>query len=349
CMPNTTPPLDTPERVADVVARAKGLPARIYPIGAISIGRKGEALADLDGMAAAGAIGFSDDGDSTRSSLVMRRALEWSARGGRPIMVHCEDWTLLDGGVMHEGAVSRELGLPGIPAAAEEIILARDIELARLTGGWLHALHVSTARGRDLVRAAKREGLRVTAEVMPHHLLMTDEWVAGRRRFVGSLEEVPGPRPDPNAKVNPPLRTEADARALLEGLRDGTFDIVATDHAPHATEDKPGDLRRAAFGMIGLEFALPLMLQLVARSEIGLSRMVEWLSTAPAALLGLPGGTLRPGAVADVVLFDPESVWTVTEASIVSKSKNTPLLGMTLRGAVTLTLVGGEVRYRAMP
>ena len=263
CMTHTRSPLDTAERVADVVRRAAGLPARVFPIGAISVGREGHVLADLEGMAAVGAVGFSDDGDSTRRSSVMREALAWSATSGLPIMVHCEDWTLAPDGVMHEGDVSRELGLAGTPATSEEIILARDLELARLSGGRLHVLHVTTARGRELVHRAKADGVHVTAEVTPHHLLLTDEWVAGRRRFVGETAGVAGPSPDPAAKVNPPLRPESDAQALLDGLRDGTFDIVATDHAPHAAEDKPTDLRKAAFGMIGLEVAFPLLLRLV--------------------------------------------------------------------------------------
>ncbi|MCM8748946.1 dihydroorotase [Thermomicrobiaceae bacterium CFH 74404] len=345
CMPNTEPPLDTPERVADVITRSRGLPVRVYPIGAISRGRQGLELADLGGMAEAGAIGFSDDGDSTRDSRVMRAALAWSARSGRPIMAHCEDRALAAGGVMHEGAVSRELGLPGIPAAAEEIILLRDLELARLTGGWLHVLHLTTARGRRLVRAAKLEGVRVTAEVMPHHLLLTDEWVAGRRRFVGEDRVFTGPCPDPHAKVNPPLRTEADARDLLAGLRDGTIDIIATDHAPHSERDKPDDLTRAAFGMIGLELALPLMLRLVARGELSLPELIDVLSTRPAALFGLPGGTLRPGSPADVVVFDPEATWQVERATLASRSCNTPLLGMELHGQAVLTMVDGKVVY----
>lgn len=346
CMPNTDPPLDSAERVADVVDRAKGLGARIFPLGTISVGRRGEHLADLPGMVAAGAVGFSDDGDSTRSSQVMREALEWSSDSGKPIMVHCEDWTLINGGVMHEGAVSAELGLPGVPAAAEEIITGRDIELARITGGWLHLLHVSTARSRELVQAAKVRQLNVTAEVMPHHLVMTDEWVAGRRRFVGDNEVFTIPGPDPNAKVNPPLRTEADARALLAGLQDGTFDILATDHAPHALLDKPADLRRAASGMIGLEVALPLLLRLVRGGELSWSRLIELLSCRPAQLFNLPGGRLRPGDPADLVVIDPEAEWVVDEQHIVSMSKNTPLLGLTLRGKARLTMVDGEVRYR---
>ena len=296
CMPNPRPPLDTAERVADVVRRAAGLPARVFPIGAISVGREGHVLADLEGMAAVGAVGFSDDGDSTRRSSVMREALAWSATSGLPIMVHCEDPDMARGGSMHRGAVSVELGDPGIPAEAEESYIERDLRLAEETGGWLHVLHVSTARGIELVEAARARDVRVTAEVMPHHLLLTDEWVAGRRRFVGETAGVAGPSPDPAAKVNPPLRRESDAQALLDGLRDGTFDTVATDHAPHAAEDKPTDLRKAAFGMIGLEVAFPLLLRLVRDGRLSLPLLVDAMSCRPAQLFGLPGGSLRPGA-----------------------------------------------------
>jgi dihydroorotase len=347
CMPNTNPPLDRAERIADIVERARDLPVRLYPLGSITVGRGLETLADLEGMAQAGAVGFSDDGESTRNAQAMREALEWSAGSGVPIMVHCEDWSLINGGVMHEGAVSRELGLPGLPAAAEEIIINRDIELARITGGWLHVLHVSTARGRELVRRAKLDGLRVTGEVMPHHLLLTDEWVAGGRRLVGSDKLSSGPCPDPNAKVNPPLRTEADAQALLAGLIDGTFDIIATDHAPHALADKPNDLRQAASGMIGFEVAVPLLLELVRDGRLSMPLLVDLLSTRPAQLFHLSGGTLRPGSVADLTLIDPNRDWIVDESSLASRSKNTPLLGMTLRGRVSLTMVEGEIRYRA--
>jgi dihydroorotase len=347
CMPNTNPPLDRAERIADIVERARYLPVRLYPLGSITVGRGLETLADLEGMAQAGAVGFSDDGESTRNAQAMREALEWSAGSGVPIMVHCEDWSLINGGVMHEGAVSRELGLPGLPAAAEEIIINRDIELARITGGWLHVLHVSTARGRELVRRAKLDGLRVTGEVMPHHLLLTDEWVAGGRRLVGSDKLSSGPCPDPNAKVNPPLRTEADAQALLAGLIDGTFDVIATDHAPHALADKPNDLRQAASGMIGFEVAVPLLLELVRDGRLSMSLLVDLLSTRPAQFFHLSGGTLRPGSVADLTLIDPNRDWIVDESSLASRSKNTPLLGMTLRGRVSLTMVEGEIRYRA--
>ncbi len=346
CMPNTEPPLDTPERVRDVVERARGLPVRVFPIGAISRGRRGEELADLVGMAEAGAVGFSDDGDSTRQARVLRRALELSRQLGRPIMVHCEDWSLAAGGAVHEGPVAERLGLPGIPAAAEEVVLMRDLELARLTGGWLHVLHLTTARGLALVRQAKREGIRVTAEVTPHHLLLTDEWVAGHRRFAGEGDILGcGPCPDPHAKVNPPLRPEADALALRAGLRDETVDVIATDHAPHHERDKPADLTRAAFGMIGFEVALPLLLRLVRAGWLTLSEVVDRLSCRPAALLGLPGGTLRPGSPADVTVFDPDAPWQVTRATLRSRSTNTPLLGLTLHGRVRLTMVGGKVAY----
>jgi dihydroorotase len=343
CMPNTSPALDTPERIQDIVERSKNLPTRIHPIGTISIGRAGEELADLRGMAKAGAIGFSDDGDSTKSSLVMRRALELSCELNLPIMVHCEDWTLINGGAINEGPISEELGLPGLTAACEEIIIGRDIELARLTGGWLHVLHVTTERGRDLVRDAVRSGLRVTAEVMPHHLLMTDDWVAGRRKLIGTDDIVPGPSPDPNAKVNPPLRTERDANALLEGVLDGTFEILATDHAPHAPSDKPEDVTKAASGMIGLEVALPLLLELVRQGRLPLTTMIERLTAAPARIFNLDGGTLKVGTVADVTIIDPEDTWTVEESVIASKSKNTPLLGMTVKGRAVATILGGEV------
>ena len=345
CMPNTNPALDTPERIRDVIDRSAGLPTRIHPIGTISVGRAGHELADLRGMAAAGAIGFSDDGDSTKSSQVVREALELTLELNLPIMVHCEDWTLINGGAINEGPVSEELGVPGLTAAAEEIIIGRDIELARLTGGWLHVLHVTTERGRDFVRDAIRAGFRVTAEVMPHHLIMTDQWVAGRRRIVGTDIEVPGPLPDPNAKVNPPLRTEEDANALLEGILDGTFQILATDHAPHAPEDKPDDLRKAASGMSGLELALPSLLEIVRQGRLPLSTMVEKLTVAPARIFGLDGGTLKPGSVADVTIIDPDAKWTVSAETIASKSKNTPMLGMEVQGRASMTILGGEIVY----
>lgn len=242
--------------------------------------------------------------------------------------------------------MSQELGLPGFPALAEELILLRDIELARATGGWLHVLHVTTRRGMLLIRQAKRQGVWVTAEVTPHHLLLTDEWVAGRRRFAGEKGYLsPGPCPDTNAKVNPPLRPEADALALRAGLRDGTFDLVATDHAPHHERDIPGDLTQAAFGMVGLEVALPLLLRLVSARAFTLSELIDLLSCRPATLLGIPGGTLRPGSPADVVVFDPELTWVVRAEVLHSRSANSPLLNLPLQGRVLMTVVEGKVAY----
>ena len=345
CMPNTTPALDTPERIADIIERGRQTGVYIHPIGTISVGRQGSELAPLVEMAAEGAIGFSDDGDSTRSPDVMRDALILSTKLNLPIMVHCEDPDLARGGSLHRGAVSRELGDPGIPAEAEESYIARDIELARETGGWLHVLHVSTAHGARLVARAKQSGVRVTAEVMPHHLALTDEWVAGRRRFAGEQELLANVGLDPNAKVNPPLRPESDALGLIEAVRAGVFDFMGTDHAPHAEQDKPAELLKAAFGMSGLELAIPTMARLVARGALDWQQVVDLFTACPARVLGLEGGTIGVGDPADLVIIDPEHKWTINAATLRTKSSNTPLLGMTVRGRAVLTTVGGEARH----
>lgn len=350
CMPNTEPALDTPPALRDLdVAIAREGRVRVHPIAAITRARAGAEAVDFGPLVDAGAVGFSDDGETTADSAIMRRALAASSRLDRPVMVHCED-AALAGGAMHEGAVSRRLGIAGIPAEAEEIVIARDLALARLTGGWLHVCHVSTGRGADLIGAAKREGVRVTAEVTPHHLLMDDEWVAGQRRLLNVEEPAGTDRApaDPNTKVNPPLRTAADTRRLLAALGDGTIDLVATDHAPHAAAEKRDvPFARAAFGLSGLEFALPLMLALVRAGHLSLSTMVSKMSWVPARLWGLPGGTLAVGAPADLTVVDPEARWSVAPERLATKSANTPLLGMTLRGRVRLTLVGGEERHHA--
>lgn len=350
CMPNTDPTLDDVNVLRDLRDRiARDGRVRVHPIAAITKGRAGREAVDFEALAAAGAVGFSDDGDTTQNSAIMRAALEASARLDRPVMVHCEDKALA-AGAMHEGNVSRRLGIPGIPAEAEEIVIARDLMLARLTGGWLHVCHVTTGRGAELIRRAKADGVRVTAEVMPHHLLMSDEWVAGLRclRNVDEPAGATAQPADPNTKVNPPLRTAADTRALLAALQDGTFDVVATDHAPHAAPEKRGTTYdRAAFGMSGLEFALPLLLALVRAGRMTLSDLVVKLSTTPAKLLHGPLGALSVGVPADVVVFDPEERWVVTPERLATKSPNTPLLGMELRGRAKLTLVGGEERFRA--
>lgn len=345
CMPNTNPAIDAAAVVVDIISRSAGTGVHIHPIGTITVGRKLHDLAPLEELARAGAIGFSDDGESTVSEDTMREALRLSIELNLPVMVHCEDPDLARGGSMHRGAVSKEIGDPGIPAEAEESYIERDIRLAEETGGWLHVLHVSTVRGASMVRDAKARGARVTAEVMPHHLTLTDEWVAGRRRFAGHKETFDLGRVDSNAKVNPPLRPEADALGLMEFVLDGTFDFIATDHAPHAEQDKPAALSDAASGMSGLELAIPTMAILVRDGRIDWPEVVRLFTAAPAATLNLEGGSIEPGAVADVTVIDPERRWVVSAESLRSKSKNTPLLGMEVQGRAVMTVTGGEVRH----
>lgn len=345
CMPNTSPALDTPEAVADIVLRGNATGVHIHPIGTITVGRKLLDLAPLRDMAAAGAIGFSDDGESTISEDTMREALRLSTELNLPIMVHCEDPDLARGGSMHRGAVSAEIGDPGIPAEAEESYIERDIRLAEETGGWLHVLHVSTVRGAQMVADAKKRGVRVTAEVMPHHLTLTDEWVAGRRKFAGHTKVHDLGQIDTNAKVNPPLRPEQDALGLLDYLLDGTFDFIATDHAPHAAQDKPEKLADAASGMSGLELAIPTLAILVRDGRISWNEIVRLCTSAPAETLHLEGGSISPGATADVTIIDPERTWTVRAGALRSKSKNTPLLGMEVQGKAVITILNGEIRH----
>jgi dihydroorotase len=350
CMPNTVPALDSVVALAELKRRIESdALIHVRPIAAISEERRGDRAVDFEALVAAGAAGFSDDGDTTRHSGLMHQALQASRALGVPVMVHCEDPSLT-GGSMHEGEVSRRLGLPAIPAAAEEIIIGRDLALAALTGGWLHVCHVSTGIGVDLIAAAKRRGDRVTAEVMPHHLTMSDDWVAGCRRLA-NVEEPVGHTtavPEPDTKVNPPLRTLRDSRHLLNGLKQGTLDIVATDHAPHSRPDKQGrSFPSAAFGLIGSEVALPAMLALVRAGELTLSDVISYLSTVPARLWRLRVGTLKPGAPADIVVFDPEETWRLEPDRLASRATNTPLIGMELRGRAKMTFVGGDERYHA--
>jgi len=349
CMPNTNPPLDSPAVLREL---RQGIDqdgvVRVLPIATITQGRAGVAPVDFDALAGEGAIGFSDDGDTTADSAIMRRALEASVRLDRPVMVHCEDKALASG-AMNEGEVSRRLGFPGIPSAAEEIIIARDLMLAELTGGWLHVCHVSTGRGAAMIADAKARGVRVTAEVMPHHLVMSDEWVAGERAL-HNTNETPGVSVepgDPNTKVNPPLRSVADTAALLAAVQAGVFDCFATDHAPHAAPEKTGSpFADAAFGLSGLEFAFPATYALVRAGHLTLSELVRLWTVEPARILRRDGGTLTPGSAADVSIFSPEEEWTVTPDRLKTRSANTPLLGMTLRGRAVLTLVDGEERHR---
>lgn len=350
CMPNTTPALDTVEVIEDVIARARRDAAcAILPIAAITRGRNGAEAVDFPALVRAGAIGFSDDGDTTADSAIMRRALEASRELGVPIIVHCEDKALANG-AMNEGDVSRRLRISGIPAQAEEIIIARDLMLAELTGGWLHVCHVSTERGIQLISAAKARGVNVTAEVMPHHIVMSDEWVGGKRVMHNTTAPA-GPELEPAhpyTKVNPPLRPVADTVGLLNALKQGAFDIFGTDHAPHADPEKIGQTyENAAMGMSGIELAFPCTYELVRAGHLTINELVRLWTHAPASIFGLSEGTLAPGAPANVTVFDPDYAWVVSRDTIRSKSANTPMIGMTVRGRAELTLVAGEEQYRA--
>ena len=344
-MPNTDPALDSLETIGRLLDQCRERAAvRVMPIGAITIGRAGKALVDFEALANLGVVGFSDDGISTANSTLMAEALVASTRVGRPVMVHCEDPYLV-GGVMHEGEVSARLGLAGIKAAAEESFIARDCLLAHETGGWLHVLHVSTAIGLQIIKYARTLGAHVTAEIMPHHLVMTDEWVAGDRTLQNTNERGPhAPFAHPDTKVNPPLRTADDTRTLLAGLANGDFDILATDHAPHAAHEKRDvPITNAAFGMIGLELAVPTMLALVRAGHLTIEQVIDRFSTQPARIWNLPGGSIETGDVANLTIIDPDHRWTVTEDALKSKSKNTPLLDMEMTGRAVMTIVEGKV------
>jgi len=328
CMANTFPVNDNRAVTDYILARAKveGV-VRVYPIGAVTRNLEGKQLAEMAEQAEAGCVAFSDDGKCVMNAELYRRAMEYALPFGIPVISHAEDCHLGPGGVMHEGLVSTELGLSGQPAAAEEVMVARDIILAELTGAHLHIAHISTAGAVRLLRDAKSRGVRVTAEVTPHHLLLTDELV---RSY------------DPNCKMAPPLRTKRDVEACLEALVDGTIDCVATDHAPHALSEKEGEFAEAAHGVVGLETAVPLLLdRLVRPGVMDLPALVTRLSTGPARLLNLPGGSLAPGASADITILDLEQSWTVDPAAFRSRSRNTPFAGLTGRGAPWMTLVGG--------
>ena len=328
-MPNTDPVIDNQGAVGFVKAKgeAAGL-ARVYPIGCVSVGQKGEQLAEFGEMIAAGAVAVSDDGHPIMSSHLMRTALEYARTFGIPVADHCEDMPLAAGGAMHEGIVSTRLGLKGIPAAAEEIHVARDIILAELTGGHVHLCHMSTRGSVELIRRAKHKGLRVTAEAAPHHFSLTHERCEGY---------------DTNAKMNPPLRESEDRDAIRQALADGTLDCIATDHAPHHYDAKEREFDDAPNGIVGLETALSLALrELVLSKLMTLPTLIERMSCAPARLWHLPAGTLRPGSAADLVAFDPAATWTVEPARFRSKSRNTPWAGEVLPGVVRFTLVGGR-------
>jgi dihydroorotase len=339
-MPNTEPAIDSPGLVAELIARgeaAKG--ARVLPIATITRGRKGTELADLVELAAAGAVAYSDDGSPVADAQLFRNALEYARAADRPIFEHSQDPSLSAGGVMHEGVVSAGLGLPGMPAAAEESAIARDLALAKLTGGRLHLSHVSTAGGVDLVRRAKSDGLAVTAEVTPHHLALTDEWVAGSRAFAWEDDRPRAVPYDTATKVNPPLRTAADVRACWAGLMDGTIDAIATDHAPHASTRKDVEYQEAAFGISVFETAVPMLLMGVGAGWGTWERVVAALTTGPAKVLGIAVPER------DLVVIDPRAEWTPTATSLRSLGKNTPLLGRPLVGRVVAAYVDGQLRH----
>jgi dihydroorotase len=332
CMANTHPVNDN-RSITDYIrakAAVEGV-VRVYPIGAVTRGLGGEELAELAELAEAGCVAFSDDGKCIMNAALYRRAMEYTLPFGAPVISHAEDQHLSRGASMNEGVVSTELGVAGAPAAAEDIMVARDILLAELTGAHVHIAHLSTAGAVRLVREAKARGVRVTAEVTPHHLLLTEDAV---RSF------------EANAKMNPPLRSKHDTEVLLEALVDGTIDCVATDHAPHAGSEKEGEFDRAAFGIVGLETAVGLMLdRLVRPGALPLATLVSRLSRDPARLLGLPGGHLAPGAPADLTVLDPAAEWTVDPARFQSRSRNTPFAGWPVTGRPWKTIVGGGIVF----
>ncbi|HUQ19387.1 MAG TPA: dihydroorotase [Gemmatimonadaceae bacterium] len=332
-MPNTDPVTDNQAAVGFIIRQAhRAAAARVHPIGAISVGQRGEFLAEFGEMVGAGAVAVSDDGKPVVSAQLMRTALEYARTFGIPVIDHCEEPTLSHGGVMNEGIVSARLGLKGIPSEAEEIMVIRDILLARRTGGHVHLAHMSTRGSVELIRWGKERGLNVTAEVCPHHISLTEDRVGAY---------------DTNAKMNPPLRTSADVEVLREAVADGTIDMIATDHAPHHYDEKEREFADAPNGIIGLETALAVCVtNLVNTGILDFGILVERMSCSPARLFHLPGGTLRRGAEADVTIFDPSMRWVVEPNEMVSKGRNTPYAGITLTGRATCTIVGGRIVYK---
>ncbi|MGI9559281.1 MAG: dihydroorotase [Thermodesulfobacteriota bacterium] len=331
CMPNTNPVNDNATVTEYILmkARTEGA-ARVFPIGAITKNEDGGSIAGIGEMVESGCVAISDDGMPVTDSGVLRRAMEYAKPFGIPVISHCEDVSLSRDGVMNEGYISTTMGLKGIPAESEEICVARDITLSRLTGTPLHICHVSTAGSVAVIRQAKKNGIKVTAEATPHHFTLTDKAVEGYNT---------------NAKMNPPLCEEKDVKAIRKGLADGTIDAIATDHAPHSRDEKNVEFDRAPFGIVGLETALPLSLRLVDDGVITLEEMVEKMSTVPAAILKTGGGTLKVGAPADVVVFDPEKKYTVCSEEFSSKSSNSPFDGWEVKGAVMHTIVAGRVKF----
>ena len=331
-MPNTDPVTDNQAAVGFIVSQAQRAgKARVYPIGAVTLGQRGEQLAEFGELVGAGAVAVSDDGKPVGSSHMMRTALEYARTFGIPVANHCEEMSLAQGGAMHEGLVSTRLGLKGIPAAAEEIMVARDIILAELTGGHVHLCHMSTRGSVELIRRGKEKGIRVTAEATPHHFSLTHERCEGY---------------DTNAKMNPPLRESEDVEAIRQGLKDGTIDVIASDHAPHHYDAKEREFDNAPNGIIGLETALGVAIRdLVESGVLSLPALIDRMSTRAARIFNLPGGTLAVGAPADVVVFDPTERWVVRPETFRSKSRNTPYAGSELVGRAHQTVVRGRIVF----
>ena len=332
CMPNTSPVADNPgtiQLMKDVIARDAIV--RVLPTGCITVGMKGQSLAPIGSLRRAGVVAITDDGDCVQSNDLMRRAVEYARMFDLPVMDHCQDHSMTQGAVMNEGVVSTRLGLRGWPNAAEDLIVARNAILSEHTGAHIHLQHISSRHSVDIIRRAKARGVRVTAEATPHHIALTDEALATY---------------DTNFKMNPPLRTEEDRRAIIAGLRDGTIDIIATDHAPHTDYEKDKEFDFAPNGIIGLETALPVSLDvLVRRNRFRLPFVIDLMTRRPAQLLNLPGGTLTPGAEADLCLFDPTEVWTYDARAGQSKSSNSPWNGQKLTGRVRMTFVAGRAVF----
>jgi dihydroorotase len=329
CMPNTDPPNDCRSVTEFILDQAKKAGrARVFPVAAITRGQKGESLTDFGDLKTAGAVALSDDGLPVVNSQVMRRALEYAHYHGLMVISHSEDLLLTGDGVMHEGEISTRIGLSGIPAASEDIVVYRDISLARLTRCPVHIAHVSTANSVELIRRAKEEGLPVTAETAPHYFTLDHRAVVGY---------------DTRTKVKPPLRTPADVEAIRRGLKTGVLDVIATDHAPHSTLEKDVEFDRAAFGMIGLQTALPLTLRLVDEGVLSLASAIGKLSTNSARILNIPGGRLVKGGPADLAIVDPNAEYVFEERLVLSKSKNSPFIGKSMKGRNQLTMVGGEI------
>ncbi|HVH28488.1 MAG TPA: dihydroorotase [Vicinamibacterales bacterium] len=335
CMPNTDPVNDNAGVTEYVLKKAaEANMARVYPIGAVSRGQKGEQLADIAELKSAGCVAVTDDGRPVATALLMRRALEYASMFNLPVIEHCEEQTLKGDGVAHEGFHAAVLGLRGIPGEAESIMAHRDISLAELTGGVVHVAHMSARQTLDAVRYGKARGAKVTCEVTPHHFVLTDERLASPEPY------------DTNVKMNPPLRETADRDAMLRGIADGSVDVIATDHAPHHYDEKQVEFDHAPFGITGLETAVSLCLdRLVHADVISLSRLIELLSVNPARILHLPGGSISEGAAADLTILAPDLPVTVSVARMRSKSKNTPFDGWSLRGGIAATIVGGRIVY----